>query len=57
VTAGADLMGSFTFSSLVGPGTGTFIGSVGASSIVLNFSGQVTSGERCTLNGSAAGSQ
>jgi hypothetical protein len=57
VTAGADLMGSFTFSSSVGPGTGTFIGSVGPSSVVLNFSGHVTSGERCAVNGSSAGSR
>lgn len=57
VTAGADLMGSFTFSSLVGSGNGTFTGSVGTNSIALNFSGQVTNGERCALNGSAAGSQ
>ena len=57
VTAGADLMGSFTFNSLVGPGSGTFTGAAGASTTTLNFSGQVTSGERCAVNGLITGSR
>ena len=57
VTAGADLMGSFTFSFSAGSGNGTFTGSVASNTIALNFSGQATSGERCALNGSASGSQ
>lgn len=56
-TAGSDLMGSFTFASAIGTGSGTFVGSLSGSAIAINFSGQVESGERCLITGSLSGTQ
>jgi hypothetical protein len=50
-TAGQDLMGSFTFASALGTGTGNFAGSLAGNTATINFSGQTTSGETCSLNG------
>ena len=56
-TTGSDLMGSFTFTSAIGSGNGTFAGSLAGNAIAINFSGQATSGERCSLVGSLSGTQ
>jgi hypothetical protein len=54
-TAGGDLMGSFTFTSAIGSGSGSFIGSLAGNTIAISFSGQVTSGETCSLSGLLSG--
>ena len=56
-TAGSDLMGSFAFASAVGSGSGTFTGSLAGNAITINFSGQLTSGETCSLAGSLSGTR
>jgi hypothetical protein len=56
-TAGSDLMGSFTFSSAIGTGDGTFVGSLAGNAIAINFSGQVSSGETCVISGSLSGTR
>jgi hypothetical protein len=56
-TAGSDLMGSFTFASAIGNGSGIFAGSLTGNTMAINFSGQVTSGENCSLNGSLSGTR
>jgi hypothetical protein len=56
-TAGSDLMGSFTFASAIGTGSGTFFGSVTGNATAINFSGQVTSGESCLVTGSLSGTR
>ena len=56
-TAGSDLLGSFTFASAIGSGSGTFTGSLAGNAIAINFSGQLTSGETCLLTGSLSGTR
>jgi hypothetical protein len=56
-TAGSDLMGSFTFASAIGSGGGTFVGALAGNAIAINFSGQTTSGETCSISGSLSGAQ
>ncbi len=57
-TAGGDVMGSFqAFSSLATSANGTFFGALTGNSVTIDFSGQFTSGEACTVNGSLSGSR
>jgi hypothetical protein len=56
-TSGSDLMGSFTFASAIGSGSGTFTGSLAGNAIAINLSGQATSGETCLLSGSLSGTR
>jgi hypothetical protein len=56
-TAGSDLMGSFTFASAIGSGSGLFTGSLSGNAIGINFSGQFTSGETCSIVGSLSGTR
>jgi hypothetical protein len=56
-TAGSDLMGSFTFASAIGSGSGTFTGSLAGNAIAINLSGQATSGETCLFSGSLSGTR
>jgi hypothetical protein len=56
-TGGGDVMGSFTFTSAIGNGSGTFTGSLVGNTLTINVSGQVTSGESCTVSGSATGNR
>jgi hypothetical protein len=56
-TVGSDLLGSFAFASAIGSGSGTFTGSLAGNAITINFSGQLTSGEACSLAGSLSGTR
>ena len=56
-TAGADAMGSFTFTQAGATGSGTFSGSLAGNMLTLNFTGQFVSGESCTVNGSLSGTR
>ena len=56
-TAGADTMGSFTFTQAGASGNGTFAGSLTGNMLTLNFTGQFVSGESCTVNGSLSGTR
>jgi hypothetical protein len=56
-TVGSDTMGSFTFSQPGASGDGAFLGSLVGNTFTINFTGQVTSGERCAVNGSLSGNR
>ena len=54
-TAGAYTMGSFTFTQPGATGSGRFTCSLTGNTLTINMTGQFTSGETCSVNGSLAG--
>ena len=56
-TAGADAMGSFTFTQPGARGNGTFTGLLTGNTLTLYFTGQFTNGETCAVTGSLSGNR